>query len=75
MPNDGLAHVPGGTFFFSVTTERNMPIFRRIMSDIGPLSGCEFILFTFLLLPDWVVFANSTEFFSLRRQVSQAFAR
>ena len=39
MPNDSLAHVPGGTFFFSVITERNMPIFRRIMSDIGPHSG------------------------------------
>ena len=39
MPNYRRAHVPGGTFFFTVKTERNVPIFRsgaalRILRDV-----------------------------------------
>ncbi len=59
MPNYRRAHVPGGTFFFTVKTERNAPIFRR--NDVVRILGdviretkrlWPFEIKTIVLLPD-----------------------
>ncbi|MCB9954068.1 MAG: transposase [Planctomycetaceae bacterium] len=59
MPNWRRAYVPGGTFFFTVVTERRQPLFanevaRRLLGDVFRecLRDWSFELNAIVLLPD-----------------------
>jgi putative transposase len=59
MPNYRRAHVPGGTYFFTVKTERNAPLFRdeRAAALLGSIlrqasEHWPFVTKAIVLLPD-----------------------
>lgn len=87
MPNNRRAHIPGGTFFFTVKTERNAPIFQE-QAAVGMLRNIiremqrkwPFDIDAIVLLPDhlhtiWTLPSGDADFSTLWAWLKKEFTK